>query len=97
MVAPLLTLILFLAGSVLHFGLGDTENKPVKNTTPRWVTILVYETLPILLPVAFHPTETAPLLAAIGGVIESAMESALSHISGPDATLHDRDILAKRP
>lgn len=80
MVAPLLTLILFLAGSVLHFGLGDTENKPVKDTTPRWVAILVYGTLPVLFPVAFHPTETAPLLAAIGGVAESSMESALSHI-----------------
>jgi Brp/Blh family beta-carotene 15,15'-monooxygenase len=46
----------------------------------RWVAVLIHGLLPILLPVAFHPAETAPLLAVIGGMAEPAMGSALSHL-----------------
>ena len=77
-VAPLPTLVLFLAGSVLHFGLGDTEDGFVPSAVPRWVAVLAYGAVPILLPVAFHPVEAAPVLAAIGGVAAPAMTVALS-------------------
>ncbi len=76
--APLPTLILFLAGSVLHFGLGDTEDGLVPSIVPRWAPILTYGAVPILLSVAFHPAEAGPVLAAIGGVGEPAMTAALS-------------------
>ena len=75
--APLATLVLFLAGSVLHFGLGDTEDGLAPRAAPRWVAVLAYGALPILLPVAFHPSDAAPVLAALGGVREPVMASAL--------------------
>jgi Brp/Blh family beta-carotene 15,15'-monooxygenase len=78
MLAPLPTLVLFLAGSVLHFGLGDIEDGLAPGSLPRWVAVLTYGALPILLPVAFHPLQAAPLLAAIGGVAAQPMEAALS-------------------
>ena len=77
--APLLTLLLFLAGSVVHFGLGDIEDAAVPRAVPQWAAVVSYGALPILLPVAFHPTEAAPVLAAIGGVAEPAMMTALSN------------------
>jgi len=76
--APLPTLVLFLAGSVLHFGLGDTEDGLVPHSVPRWAAVLAYGAVPILLPVAFHPADAAPVLAAISGVAEPAMATALS-------------------
>jgi Brp/Blh family beta-carotene 15,15'-monooxygenase len=78
MLAPLPTLVLFLAGSVLHFGLGDVEDSLTPGTVPRWAAVLTYGALPILLPVAFHPLQAAPLLAAIGGVAAQPMVAALS-------------------
>jgi len=78
MLAPLPTLLLFLAGSILHFGLGDVENGLAPGIVPRWAAVLTYGALPILLPVAFHPLQAAPLLAAIGGVAAQPMEAALS-------------------
>jgi Brp/Blh family beta-carotene 15,15'-monooxygenase len=78
MLAPLPTLVLFLAGSVLHFGLGDVEDGVVPCTVPRWAAVLTYGAVPILLPVAFHPLQAAPLLAAIGGVAAPPMTAALS-------------------
>ena len=77
-IAPLATLVLFLVGSVLHFGLGDTEDGIAPRGIPRWMTVLVYGMLPILLPIAIHPSDAAPVLAALGGVRESTMASALS-------------------
>lgn len=77
-VAPLLTLVLFLAGSVLHFGLGDTEDSLDLKHVPRWGAILILGAVPILLPIAFHPEQAAPLLGAIGDVTETAMAQALS-------------------
>ena len=78
--APLATLVLFLVGSVVHFGLGDIEDSGVvTRTVPRWAAVLTYGALPILLPVAFHPLQAAPVLAAIGGVTERAMMTALSY------------------
>lgn len=71
--APLPTLVLFLAGSVVHFGLGDLDDAPIKGAVPRWAAVLVHGALPILLPIAFHSAEAAPVLAAIGGVSEPAM------------------------
>ena len=76
--APLLTLVLFLAGSVLHFGLGDTEDSFDQGRAPRWAAVLIFGAVPILLPVAFHPDLAAPLLGAIGDVTELAMAQALS-------------------
>jgi Brp/Blh family beta-carotene 15,15'-monooxygenase len=80
MLAPALTLLLFLAGSVLHFGLGDTDNQLSSQDVPRWATVLTYGMLPILLPVAFHPMQAAPLLAAIADVAEPVMRSVLSRL-----------------
>lgn len=76
--APLLTLVLFLAGSVLHFGLGDTEDSLDRGRVPRGVAVMIVGAVPILHPVAFHPQQAAPLLGAIGGVAEPAMAWALS-------------------
>ncbi len=78
LLTPLVTLVLFLAGSVLHFGLGDTEDSPDRGRVPRWVAVLIVGAVPILLPVAFHPEQAAPLLGAIGGVAEPTMAKALS-------------------
>ncbi len=78
--APLATLVLFLAGSILHFGLGDIEDSDLTTrTVPRWVAVITYGVSPILLPVAFHPSQAGPVLAAIGGVTERAMVTTLSH------------------
>jgi Brp/Blh family beta-carotene 15,15'-monooxygenase len=77
-VAPLPTLVLFLAGSVVHFGLGDLEEAPVLCGVPRWAAVIIHGALPILLPVGFHPDEAVPVLAAIGGVTEPAMMAVLS-------------------
>ena len=76
--APILTLVLFLVGSVLHFGLGDTEDSLDQGRVPRWAAVLIFGAVPILLPVAFHPVQAAPLLGAIGNVTEPAMAQALS-------------------
>jgi Brp/Blh family beta-carotene 15,15'-monooxygenase len=78
MLAPLPTLVLFLAGSVLHFGLGDTEDGVPPGPVPRWAAVLTYGALPILLPVALHPLQAAPVLAAIGGIAVPPMAAALS-------------------
>jgi len=78
MLAPLPTLVLFLAGSVLHFGLGDVEDGLAPGIVPRWAAVLTYGALPILLPVAFHPLQAAPVLAAIGGIAVPPMAAALS-------------------
>jgi len=78
MLAPLPALVLFLAGSVLHFGLGDVEDGLAHGIVPRWAAVLTYGAAPILLPVAFHPLQAAPVLAAIGGVAAPPMAAALS-------------------
>lgn len=77
--APLPTLVLFLAVSVLHFGLGDTEDTLDGEPVPRWMAVLIVGAVPVLLPVAFHPEQAAPLLGRIGDVAEPAMAQALSH------------------
>ena len=76
--APILTLVLFLAGSVLHFGLGDTEEGLEQRRVQRWAAVLIFGAVPILLPVAFHPEQAAPLLGAIGDVTEPVMEHVLA-------------------
>jgi hypothetical protein len=40
MIAPATTLLLFLVGSVLHLGLGDTEDGLLPNRVPRWLGIV---------------------------------------------------------
>jgi Brp/Blh family beta-carotene 15,15'-monooxygenase len=77
--APFPTLVLFLAASVLHFGLGDTEDSLALRRVPHWAAVLTYGTLPILLPVAFHPAQAAPVLAGLGGVGNGDMTAALSY------------------
>jgi len=52
----------FLAGSVLHLGLGDTDDGLLPDRVPRWLGIVTYGALPILLPVALHPAAVAPVL-----------------------------------
>jgi len=40
MIAPANTLALFFAGSVLHFGIGDTEDGLLPDRVPRWLCIV---------------------------------------------------------
>jgi hypothetical protein len=42
MVAPATTLMLFLAGSVLHLGLDDTEDGLLPDRVPRWLGVVTY-------------------------------------------------------
>lgn len=80
-VAPAMTLIGFLAASVLHFGLGDIEDGLASETVPRPVAIFGYGGLPILMPIAIHPQACAPLLAALAKVPVSTMVNALTAVS----------------
>lgn len=78
MLVPATTLALFLAGSVLHFGLGDTEDGLIPHGVPRWLGIATYGALPIVLPIALHPADAAPVLAAMAGWEPAAMQQLLS-------------------
>lgn len=78
MFAPAATLALFLAGSVLHFGLGDTEDGLLPDRVPRLLGLVSYGALPILLPIALHPAEAAPVLAAMAGWDPPVMQRVLS-------------------
>lgn len=73
MVAPAWTLAGFLAASVVHFGLGDAE----PGVAPRWVAVVAHGALPVLTPAVLHPSEAAPVLAAMARVPEAAMVDAL--------------------
>ena len=75
--APAMTLAGFLAVSVLHFGLGDVEDGLAPTAVPRGVAVLAYGALPLLLPVALHPGEAAPVLAALAGVSDEVMQHSL--------------------
>ncbi len=77
LLAPAATLAAFLAASVVHFGLGDAEDGLAPASVPRAVTVLAYGALPLLLPMALHPAESAPVLAALAGVPDPAMQQAL--------------------
>lgn len=77
--APLFTLVLFLLASVLHFGLGDTEHAR-SGTWERIAGVVARGGLPVLLPIALHPSEVAPILAALGHVGPPAMELALQQV-----------------
>ncbi len=77
MAAPALTLAGFLGASVLHFGLGDSEDGFAPNSVPRPIAVLITGSLPVLLPAALHPAEAAPILAALGGISTQAMMSVL--------------------
>ena len=57
---PALTLVAFLALSVLHFGLGDTEGERA-----GVAGVIARGAMPILLPVALHPAAVAPVFAAL--------------------------------
>lgn len=54
---PALTLAAFLALSVLHFGLGDTEGDRT-----GIAGVLARGAMPILLPAVSHPAAVAPVL-----------------------------------
>lgn len=75
--APALTLAGFLAASVLHFGLGDVEDGLAPRWVPTAVSVLTYGALPVLLPMALHPSEAAPVLAALAEMPVAAMQDAL--------------------
>ncbi len=76
--APAATLAGFLAASVLHFGLGDVEDGLAPARLPPWVSVPAYGALPVLLPMALHPADAAPVLAALAGVPAPAMADALA-------------------
>lgn len=75
LLAPAWTLAAFLAGSVVHFGLGDAEGSATGG--PRWVSVLALGTMPVLLPAVLHPVAAAPVLAAMAHVPLPAMLGAL--------------------
>lgn len=77
--APAATLAGFLCASVLHFGLGDTEDGLAPAGVPRALSVAAYGALPVLPPMALHPAEAAPVLAALAEVPVAAMEAALRH------------------
>lgn len=76
-VAPAWTLAGFLAGSIVHFGLGDAEDGLAPRAVPRWAAVLVYGATPVLLPIALHPDMAAPVLAGLADVSVPAMVAAL--------------------
>lgn len=78
--APAATLAGFLAASVLHFGLGDAEDGLAPSGVPRPVAVLAYGALPLLLPMALHPGEAAPVLAALAEVPAPLMQDALAGV-----------------
>ena len=67
----------FLAASVVHFGLGDREDGLAPAAVPRWAAVLVYGAVPVLLPVALHPDAAAPVLAGLADVPDLAMVDVL--------------------
>ncbi len=75
--APGATLVGFLLASVVHFGLGDTEDGLAPTGVPRAVSVSVYGALPLLLPVALHPAAAAPVLAALAALPIATMERLL--------------------
>jgi Brp/Blh family beta-carotene 15,15'-monooxygenase len=77
-IAPAVTLAGFLAATVFHFGLGDTEDEPSDGRVPRWIKVLTCGSLPVLLPVAVHPGAAAPVLAAMGDIAPAAMRHVLA-------------------
>jgi len=57
---PLLTLVVFLLYSAVHFGLGDDGHTPVRAAVFRGA-------VPILLPLAIRPLESGELLSIVAG------------------------------
>ena len=75
--APAATLAGFLAASVLHFGLGDTEDGLAPAAVPRGMTVLTLGAMPLLLPMALHPEAAAPVLAALAEAPVETVRDAL--------------------
>ncbi len=75
--APQATLAVFLAATVLHFGLGDAEDGLAPAGVPRRLVVLVYGLLPVLLPVALHAHDAATVLAAMAKMSPDALEPLL--------------------
>jgi len=65
--APQTTLVLFLMASVIHFGIGDLTAAGGRTPAQILTAILARGALPILLPIAAHPSAVAPVLAALAG------------------------------
>ncbi len=65
---PVVTLSVFLAMSVLHFGLGDVEDGLAPPFVPHSVAVFVRGGMPILLPLSIYPEATTPLLASLAGL-----------------------------
>lgn len=74
---PQMTLAAFLSATVLHFGLGDADDGLAPATVPRTVTVLTYGSFPLLLPVVFHASQAAPVLAAMANMTPEALLPAL--------------------
>lgn len=80
-VAPAWTLAGFLAGSIIHFGLGDVEDGLAPRAVPRWAAVVLYGATPVLLPIALHPDLAAPVLAGLADVSVPAMVAALHPVA----------------
>jgi Brp/Blh family beta-carotene 15,15'-monooxygenase len=66
-VAPAATLTLFLALSVLHFGLGDADAASVAGLGRRAGAVIARGALPVLLPLSFHRAAVMPFMTALAG------------------------------
>ena len=85
MASPPLLLVGFLILAAAHFGSEDVAARPAihrANAPLRIIDAGVRGSLPVLLPIAFHPGETAALFAALLPYTDSAqVEQALTPIA----------------
>lgn len=75
---PQITLVAFLCVTILHFGLGDTEDGLAPAHVPRILTTLIYGIFPVLLPVSFHSNQASPVLAAMAHMSSEELLPVLS-------------------
>ncbi|MEO0650259.1 MAG: Brp/Blh family beta-carotene 15,15'-dioxygenase [Planctomycetota bacterium] len=72
-VAPSPTLVAFLLLSVVHFGLADVASRPDRPVAK----VLLRGSIPIVVPLAWHPVETGELLALLAETDRGATVEAL--------------------
>lgn len=78
--APLPTLTVFLAISVLHFGEQDAS---VFASKSDGLSIVVFGAVTVLAPIAAHPTEVAVIFGWLVGIEKEVLSGLLTRISHP--------------
>jgi Brp/Blh family beta-carotene 15,15'-monooxygenase len=79
---PAATLAAFLAVSVFHFGLGDTQDVAGppgagRLSVSRALAVVTLGALPLLPAIALHPADVAPILGSLAGVPSTTMLHAI--------------------